>query len=268
MRTAPITIATLNIGACSRSRAERIIDEWINPNAFDVLALTETSSGSGTTHLHTYLTGVGYLVYGSDPDAKDRGALVATRLQAIEAPYPPADPLPWRSASTRITGSPDLGITGLYVPNRSNDPLKLQRKRTYLDVWREWLLAEQGPLLVLGDLNVVPPTQKPKMLPQMDFEYEWYSSLTDTRFVDCALAFGGTAHEATWVSHFGEPYTYDHMFISPSLRSAVRSFAYDHTTRGPTGVTDHSALILTIELAGATPADPPAPHEVRQTELF
>jgi hypothetical protein len=35
--------------------------------------------------------------------------------------------------------------------------------------------AGSGERILLGDMNVVPPSQHPTFLPQQAFEYEWYN---------------------------------------------------------------------------------------------
>ena len=50
------------------------------------------------------------------------------------------------------------------------------------------------------------------------------------------------------MANTGEGYTYDHILPSRDLQTRVVAFAYDHSTRARSGITDHSALILQLRL--------------------
>lgn len=247
-----LSISTLNIGAASKERARRILDEWIAPRSDDVFVLTETSAGAGTQLIVDELRGAGWSVFLGRAISKDRGVAIATRVAAHESQsYPLDDPVPGRCVVVDLQTEPRLQIFGMYVPNRGNDVWKLERKRKYLAVWLNSLAATQptGLRILIGDLNVVPPSQQPMFLPQQQFEYEWYHALIQKiALCDLPQAILLDDHEPTWVAHTGEGYTYDHLLVDQPLKQHVRRFEYDHSTRKPGGITDHSALSATFDV--------------------
>jgi hypothetical protein len=65
---------------------------------------------------------------------------------------------------------------------------------------------------------------------------------------DAAYRHHENGHESTWVAYTGEGYTYDHIFVQEDLQPQVRQVQYDHRPRLSMGVSDHSAVIVTLEL--------------------
>src|SRR6185369_2955683 len=118
--------------------------------------------------------------------------------------------------------------------------------------WLKYLSDESASnqqRILLGDLNVVPPSQHPLFLPQQQFEYDWYENLNIRGGIyDAATMHRALGHESTWVAHTGEGYTYDHILLQKGLAPRVVQFEYDHSTRSTGGITDHSALILALDL--------------------
>jgi exodeoxyribonuclease-3 len=232
------------------------LDEWISPSSFDVYVLTETSEGSGTQLITSEFKTAGWTIFQRPTIAKDRGVTIASRLGATESThYSPSDPAPGRSIVIDLHTSPRVQLVGMYVPNRGNDPTKTERKRTFLEDWLRFLSDDSSSTqrILLGDLNVVPPAQRPQFLPQQQFEYDWYANLNSRGgFYDAAVMHSASGHESTWVAHTGEGYTYDHILLQKALSPRVVKFEYDHSTRSPGGITDHSALILSLDVDTAS----------------
>jgi exonuclease III len=250
--SATVSIGTLNIAAAAKPRAERIFNDWIIPSEVDVHVFTETSEGPGTTFLVSEFLAAGWSVHQRVLAAGDRGVLIASRIACKESPHPLEDPAPGRTVVIELETVPRICIVGMYVPNRGNDPSKTKRKREFLDMWIRYL-ADRLPAgcmpVVIGDLNVVPPSQKPRFLPQEEFEYRWYKQLENNiGLYDGAVGHSQRGHESTWVANTGEGYTYDHIFPARTLRERVVGFQYDHSTRRPSGISDHSALQLTLKI--------------------
>jgi exonuclease III len=246
-----ISVATLNIGAASKQRAQRILDEWIIPSSYDIFVFTETSEGEGTSLIASAFVDVGWAI-AHFPVQDDRGVLLASRIpfKCINKVYQ-ADPARGRTVVVQLNTHPCVEIVGMYVPNRGNDSQKTERKWSYLKYWLSHLSRSPlaGSRILLGDLNVVPGTQHPRFLPQQQFEYEWLERLLSScDLYDIAVKHNQAGHENTWVAHTGEGYTYDHILISKALQNRVCGFSYDHTTRRRDGITDHSALSVVIEL--------------------
>jgi len=268
-----ITIATLNIAAASKERARRVLDEWLDRSSFDVYVLTETSDGDGTKLIMSEFNRAGWAVFQRTTVPGDRGSIIVSRIKATEATtYAVDDPAPGRSIIIDLHTTPRVRLIGMYVPNRGNDPSKSDRKRAFLNSWIRCLLNDRQPdvqRVLLGDLNVVPTSQRPKFLPQERFEYNWYDNIAhQIGLYDAAIKHGASGHESTWVAYTGEGYTYDHIFPEKSLIGRVVQFKYDHSTRVVGGVSDHSALILSLDLDSVDYIHRHRVLEPRQTELF
>ena len=266
-----ITITTLNIAAASGDRAQKLLDDWIKPTSFDVYVFTETSVGEGTALIMSQFKNAGWATFQRRPTGKDRGAAIVSRIRAsIPSWLPDNHPEPCRSVVLELGTSPQLQLIGMYVPNRGNDRKKTARKRQFLDYWLSY--CRSGTLnthrILLGDLNVVPSDQRPVLWPQQQFEHDWLADLDRAAgLYDAALKHSGR-HESTWVSHSGEGYTYDHILPQKTLVRRVIGFRYDHAPQQDRRLTDHSALVLTIEVDSVERLTVRPLGEPNQTELF
>ncbi len=268
-----IRIATLNIGAAAKERVKRIFSDWVVPRSFDIYVFTEISDGEGTKWLRGEFERSNWLVFQRPCLANDRGVLIATRITGTEIQdYPERDPAPGRAVAIRLGTSPEIELLGVYVPNRGNDPQKTTRKRAFLEWWMQYLQERtkaSRECILIGDMNIVPPSQHPKFLPQKPFEDEWYRMLTwRARMVDAALLNNGPGHESTWTAFTGEGYTYDHIFMTKSLTSREVKFSYDHTPRGEQRITDHSAVAVTLRVEMARFMKTVEPGTPAQGTLF
>lgn len=268
-----ITIATINIAAASKERARRILDEWIAPSSFDVYVLTETSEGAGTQLIISEFKMANWSVFQRPTLPKDRGVTILSRIKATEfTPHVVNESAPGRSIVLDLHTTPSLQLVGMYVPNRGNDPSKTERKKAFLNQWLQHFMGKSffnQHRILLGDLNVVPPTQRPQFLPQEQFEYDWYRRLVgQCGLYDAAIEHNVSGHESTWVAHTGEGYTYDHILPQKSLLTRIAKFEYDHSTRLPGGVTDHSAIVLSIDLDDVSYIHRRGFVAQRQAELF
>lgn len=269
---AQITIATLNISSASKERARRLLDEWVAPTSYDVYVLTETSEGQGTALLMSEFQNAGWATFQRPTAPKDRGVAIASRLRgSVSSRLPDNDPAPGRSIILHLNTSPRLELIGMYVPNRGNDWTKTERKRAFLECWLSYWRSNVSvdvQRILLGDLNVVPPDQRPVFLPQQQFEYDWFVNLDRVVGLYDAAVRHGSGRESTWVAHNGEGYTYDHIMPQKSLAERVVAFQYDHSTRQERSLTDHSALILTIAVDAMERLSVSPIGEPRQTQLF
>lgn len=267
-----ISIATINIASASKERANRLFEEWLKPTSYDIYVFTETSDGDGTSLIISEFQNAGWTTFHRPATAKDRGVAIASRIGgSLSSNVPKNDPAPGRALVFDVNSEPPLEIVGMYVPNRGNDWAKTERKRSYLDCWLRYLSSPSVSArhrILIGDLNVVPQEQRPVFLPQQQFEYDWFANLVQSAGLYDAALKHGTQHEHTWVAHTGEGYTYDHIMPDKRLATRVAALQYDHTTRRQGGLTDHSAIILTVvldtvERLGVRPLGQPI-----QTELF
>lgn len=244
-------IVALNVASASERRAEAII-EWLRMSEADLVVFSETSDGPGTKRIANSFADLGWYGELGESRGRERGAAIYARLPVEAIARPARDPLPARAIAVSVDG---FDVYGFYIPNRGRDPEKLERKASFLDAWGDWLESrgrEYGSL-VIGDLNVVPSTQRPIMLPQMKFEYDWLERLQRT-YADLALRHLGV-HEHTWIAHTGEGYTYDHALASQSLLPRIAGFHYDHSSR-TSAASDHSALTVVVTSSKAPEARP------------
>jgi len=268
-----VSIATLNIGAASKERAQRILDNWIKPSQVDIYVFTEVSEGDGTSTILEAFQDVNWTVLRVPCATNDRGVAIVSRIGIdAKAEYPANDPAKGRAAIAVLDTMPQVELIGMYVPNRGNDPTKTHRKKAYLDCWLGRLSAKTNRQLcrvVMGDLNIVPPTQHPQFLPQLPFEYAWYRDVIERcGLYDAALRHNANTHESTWAAASGEGYTYDHIFVDARLAGRVRGFRYDHDTRRRGGITDHSAVAVTLEMDSVSHLETYAVGTPRQSGLF
>jgi exodeoxyribonuclease-3 len=267
-----VRLVTLNVGAASKDRARRIVDEWIKPANYDVFVFTETSDGEGTALIISELADVGWSISRSPTLPNDRGVTVASRIRTQRSDeHLGSDPVPGRGLILQLDTNPRLELVAMYVPNRGNDAAKTERKRAYLNFWLKRLQQRGLPTyqVLMGDLNVVPPEQHPQFLPQQQFEYKWYAALSEMcQLYDAAVHHNSSGHESTWVASSNEGYTYDHIFVDTRLKQSVKGFQYDHSTRRRGGVTDHSALALEIVVDSCVYLDTYEVGTPRQGGLF
>lgn len=250
-----VKIATINIVSASTDRAE-LLAGWLPSLHADVIVLSETSDGKGTTLLSDWFRRQGWQGSIGAAEGTEKGAGVFSRIPFKLLQRPADDPLPWRAVLVELDISPrPLRIVGMYLPNRGKDPAKLQRKTTYMEAWAKHLpqLALSGETLLMGDLNIVPRSQHPRFLPQLEFEYAWLDNLTKAGYVDLS-ARAGAEHEPTWVAHTGEGYTYDHAFITQHAAARVSGFSYNHESRTK-NVSDHSAIVIELDIEAPVTAE-------------
>jgi exodeoxyribonuclease-3 len=247
-----ITIATLNIAAGSKERVRKLLDDWIAPTPYDVYVITETSDGPGTALLISEFRNAGWTIFQRPGTAGDRGVAIVSQIPGVlSTQLPGIDPAPGRCLVLQLNTIPRLELIGMYIPNRGNDWSKTDRKRNFLAFWKRYLCSRPSSdvqRILLGDLNVVPLEQHPTFLPQEKFEYDWFRDLTRVAGLYDAALSHGAGHESTWESHGGEGYTYDHILLQTGLSDRVLAFRYDHSTRKARALTDHSALILSLEV--------------------
>ena len=143
-----------------------------------------------------------------------------------------------------------LEIVGLYVPSRD---ASRRQNRAQAEVPRRRLGRPSGCAvrgILIGDLNIIEPAHRPPYAWFQDWEYDFYSGLLDSGWVDAYRLCSPDAMEHSWVSYDGEGYRYDHAFVSAEFGERVVQCGYLHETRDDT-LTDHSAMTLTLRLEGA-----------------
>jgi len=268
---ATISIATLNISAASKSRAARVVEEWVATSNHDVYVFTETTNGEGTDLIVSAFTTAGWSVFRERLPERERGVLIAARIAAVRIDGPVDDPAPGRTVFIELSSEPRVIVAGMYVPSRNATVRQIQRTQAFLAFWSRSLTAMVShPHRVLaGDLNVVPPDQHPIIFPQLDFEDRWFASLEHAADLVDPVRLRGLRHEFTWRARpSDEGYTYDYVLASRALIPRVANTSYDHTVRMTRGLSDHSAVALSLRLDNVPLGAPRPQQNVRQSSLF
>lgn len=258
-RPSEARIVTCNVQRASVSRARRQAD-WLLGIGADVLVLTEVSADESGDVLASLLAADGFGVLLPKPSANDRyRVLVASRDAEPIAVDVGAGSMGHRCVAVRATvRAGEIGVVGLYVPSRGPKERRNQDKRAFQDRVAAMLpdvseaLDVAGPVVVTGDLNVVEPAHDPRYAVFGGWEYDFYRAFDQAGFDDAFRIMQPDTMDYSW---FGRPsadgwrngYRFDHAFVSRAHRAAVRDCRYDHSVR-TAGLTDHSALTLTLDL--------------------
>lgn len=244
-----LSLLTLNIAAPPVERAKRLL-EYLFGRDEQVLVLTETGVGRGSALIADVCRAAGWQVRASPVSGAQRGVMVVGRdveLTVDQGVRPPV-PMPERALAVQAGEVRLLAVYGAASdPVRYASAAQRQRKRA-------WLLAfdalvedavDGGPLVVLGDLNIVQPVDaEVQRLPYvLAEELLVYESLTSRLgLVDAFRARHSGAHPS-WRDHSGVGVRYDHAFTTPDV--AVAACELDATPLDA-GLTDHAAFVLQL----------------------
>jgi exodeoxyribonuclease III len=265
-----LSILTFNIGNPSPERAQRQL-AWLASRDEQLLVLTETKASTGCRLLAERFAAAGYQVAYPDPGPGEYGALIISKVAATPDGFgDKVGYLPARAASVALPapGGP-VHVIGLYVPSRDASVEKTERKRKWLAACDAALasFATGVPAIVVGDLNVLEPSHKPRYPFFAPFEYDFYQALTNTHGLTDAFRYlHPDDAEYSWVGRNGDGYRYDHAFCSRSLRDLITDCLYLHEPRHDK-LSDHSALTMRLSLAPSDglPVSDPANSAESQT---
>jgi exodeoxyribonuclease-3 len=276
-----LSLITVNVGAPSLDRAQRQL-RWLAARPEDVLVLTETKAIAGSQFLADAFTAAGYAVTFPDHAPGELGVMIVSKLATRPDPLGAAlDYLPARAAGVVVdTTDGPLRIVGAYVPSRDASADKTERKKTWIQRFSHALdaTADDAPLLLLGDLNVLEPTHTPPHRGQFaPFEYAFYTDLTNRHdLLDLFRHLHPDRVEHSWARQPELGYRYDHAHGSRVLAERLTACEYVHETRevGPDSsrLTDHSGLAVRLALTATTAlltSDPAtATHAEPEPTLF
>lgn len=261
-----VTAVTVNIGAASRERAERMLG-WLAGRDDDVILLTETSAGEGTSYLLEQFRRAGYVVVNTADVDGDRGAALISRIPIAAAsgldPFGEVS-IPARVAAAELCTTPRSWWVSVYVPSRDRSAHKTLRKEMFitslLKAVEQLPAGQRDHLVIGGDYNVIGRDHRPLHPGFLPFEFGLLDTLAAEGFVDVHARCVPGSQPYSWIGRTGDGYRYDYFHAGPSLAGAVTGCAYLHDTREQ-GLTDHAAVELRLDvearrLACTSPAGP------------
>ncbi|MER6176350.1 endonuclease/exonuclease/phosphatase family protein [Streptosporangium sp. NPDC001681] len=254
-RPGQVRVLTLNVQHANPARSRRQA-EWLAAQDADVVVLTEVTPGA---HAITQALGEHEFTVHLGDGGSDYLTVVASRIGKQE-PAPEIHPgyLPHRCAAIRLhldDGS-SVGVVGLYVPSRGPQERRNVDKRLFQDAVAEMLpaladdLAVTGPVVIIGDLNVVEPGHKPHHTVFGAWEYTFYRAFDAAGYGDAFRHHHPDLDDHSWYGRrSGAGYRFDHLFCSPV--GAIADCRYVHEPR-TSGLSDHAAMTATITLPTGT----------------
>ena len=240
-----VRILTLNISGPAVERAYRLAN-YIFKLGPDVAVLTETRANPGTRQLPAALEEAGYTSLAPvPPTAGERGVAILGRVPLVAVEPPPSVDLPHRLIEAEAAGTRLLAV---YVPSRDASQAKIERKRRFLEQLLEAVesSARSGPVVLMGDLNIVSRDHEPRYSTFRTWEYDALDRLAALGMVDVFAELHPGAQAHSWIGRTGNGYRYDYAFVSRDLMGSVRACEYLHEPR-ESGLSDHAALLMTLK---------------------
>ncbi|MEQ4306209.1 endonuclease/exonuclease/phosphatase family protein [Plantactinospora sp. B6F1] len=266
-----LSILTLNIQATSRRRAEPLL-RWLADRPEQILLLTETSAGDGTTYLLDQFRRAGCQIQ-HPPLSGDRGTAMISRVPVTARPdITDRLSIPGRAVAATVHTDPPVTVLGVYVPSSDRAPAKVERKRTFLASLVDTLHrlpAEQRAHLVLGgDYNVITRDHQPPYpgvwLP---FEYALFDALAAAGLTDAHHHLTPHVQQHSWFGRAGNGYRFDYLHVGAALRDLLRSGSYLQEPREQ-HLSDHAAVTLDLDLPVDTLDIRPLPAVAEPATLF
>ncbi|MEO3862098.1 hypothetical protein ABGB08_45045 [Acrocarpospora sp. B8E8] len=263
------SMLTVNIGAASRDRAERMLG-WLASRPEHVFLLTETSAGTGTTYLLDQFRQAGWAVINT-PDVGDRGAALVSRIPVVDQAPPLREvAIPGRVAAALLDTQPATYVVALYVPSRDRSQAKTERKQRFIgsvvDALAELPADYRDHLVLGGDYNVITRTHRPLHPGFLPFEFAFLDTLQEHGLADAHAQCQPDSQPYSWIGRTGDGYRYDYLHVGKALADRISSCAYLHETRDQS-LTDHAAQTLTLHI-DATILDTGEIAEPRDIPLF
>jgi exodeoxyribonuclease-3 len=225
---------------------------WLAQRSDDVIVLSETSAGAGTTLLRDGLHTRGYATHFT-VDARDRGVLVASRLPVHEILDSHLSiTLPWRVSGVVLDTEPRVAVLGVYVPSRDRSPRKVERKQSFIASLLKSVSSLPSELrrhlLLIGDYNVVARRHQPALPGFFPYEYAMHDELEDHGLRPAHELLGPhRAQPHSWIGRTGTGYLYDYVHVGDALHDRVERCAYLHGPR-TRGLSDHAAVAARVRL--------------------
>ncbi|AYF75283.1 hypothetical protein D7D52_16975 [Nocardia yunnanensis] len=258
-----LTICALNAQSPTPARAHKLA-EWLLATGASVLVLTEVRDSEGSRQLLETLRADGFSTTPAQLGAAVAPAM-GDKYHAVVATYGHQinrqlrGPMGNRVAVTDLATMHGLvRIVGMYAPANG---MTLESSQTRADFQRRALgelAALRRPRTVFaGDLNVIEPGHEPRLTAYEPHDYEFYTAICEGGMVDTYRALHPDEHDHSWFSDRFLAQRIDHTFMTPAT-GTVTGCHYDRTTID-TGLSDHSAMITTIDLRTGQATGAPTP---------
>ena len=246
-----LDVLTINIGAASRDRADALL-QWLAARPDDVVLLTETSAGPGTTYILDQFRRAGFAVVNT-PDDGDRGAALVSRVRVLEEHLTSFSKIsiPARVATAVLDTRPRISVAGVYIPSRDRSLTKTERKQTFISTLLECLHSmpadERDHLILGGDYNVISRTHHPRHPGFLPFELDLLETLQEQGLADVHAHLHPDQQEYSWIGRTGDGYRYDYFNVGSALTERITTSGYLHETRRQR-LTDHAAVKLSMRI--------------------
>lgn len=253
-----VRVLTANVQHASPARTHRQAVWLATQDEHDVLVLTEVSAGESGDVMARLLGDFDYQVHLPAPGTDSYRVLVAVRGGSLKAVQDVGvEVMSHRCVAVRATlPQGEIGVVGLYVPSRGPKEQRNVAKRSFQNAVAAALpdlrdrLGVDGPVTVVGDLNVVEPDHDPHYAVFGTWEYDFYRAFATAGYDDAFRLITPHGMDYSWYGRAGADgsrngYRFDHMFITTDHAHRVRACHYLHAIREQ-GLSDHSAMALNI----------------------
>ena len=226
-------ILSLNIQHGGGSRLPKILD-YIDSVNLDICILSEFRHNKNGAEITKFFSEKGFEYQspaGLDPKKN-------TILVASKNPIKPNlfdMPNGWSCSSVQ---QESIQVVGVYFP------LKAEKKEVF-----DWFLSSSrswNRTIVVGDFNTGISKYDLEGRSKFHCEEE-FRKLSQEVLRDCYRILHPDGKDYSWHSSIGNGFRIDHALCSPDLSGQIASVVYDHNTRH--GISDHSALLMELELA-------------------
>lgn len=262
-----LTVATWNINSV-RLRAG-LVEKLLTETAPDVLCLQETKTEDAKFPVEPFAA-LGYEAQAIAGQPAYNGVAILSRWPIVEsARIDFCDKGDARHIQARIApeGGPELTVHSLYVPAGGDEPdveanPKFDHKLRFVDEMAERLRAEDGPALVLGDLNIAPletdvwsHKQLLKVVSHTPIEVEKFErARTAGGWIDATRRFTPEPTRLySWWSYRSRDWEtsdrgrrLDHIWASADLADALQSSVILKEARGWEKPSDHAPVFATM----------------------
>ena len=256
-----LSVLTINIGNPSIERARNQV-KWLEERPENVFVLTETKYSEGCKYIANYFaqsysdlfsanTGKKYYVYYPKSNTGDLGVMIISKIP-FEKTYSIYD-MSHRfyarfAACDIIFDRKKIRIIGLYIPSRNSSLEKINRKKEFCVDVANYIKGLQSTLncIFCGDFNILDSNHIPHYSTFLDWEYRFYDFFIKMKYIDAFRHCYPLLNEYSWVGRTNDGYRYDYFFVSESLVERIDNCIFLHETRTTNKITDHSAVLLTL----------------------